>query len=268
MEVREINIENIAVSAQNTRKKLQAGEEDSSLEDLARSIRQKGLLSPIVVRAMGPKNYELIAGQRRLLACKRLGMQQIPAIVRTDLDDTDATAISLIENVHRADMDPLDKARAFRGLSDHYTGDQERVSKETGVSTATIKKYLSLLELPEELQERLSTSEGPAKIDALYTLSRTFKDKAQMAEVYDRISGFTQTIQKEILKRSEGDISRIPELVEEAMEGAFDTQTCRGLKGKFMCEYIPEELADTVMQLVERYRDGKVPLKELVKRLK
>lgn len=268
MEVREIDIDRITVSAQNTRKRLDAGQEDSSLEDLANSIREKGLLSPIVVRTRGAGGYELIAGQRRLLACRKLAMHSIPAIVRTDLDDTDAAAISLIENVHRADMDPLDKARAFHQLSDHYGGDPNRVSKETGVTVATVRKYLALLELPTEIQERLSTSEGPTKIDALYTLTRTFADKEQMAEVYDRIAGFNQRIQKEILKRSEGNISRIPELVEQAMEGAFDTLTCAGLKGKFMCDYIPEELADTVIELVDRYTKDKVPLKELARRLK
>ena len=126
MEVREIEIDRITVSAQNTRKKLDAGQEDSSLEDLANSIREKGLLSPIVVRIIGAGTYKLIAGQRRLLACRKLAMHSIPAIVRTDLDDTDAAAISLIENVHRADMDPLDKARAFQQLSEHYGGDLRR----------------------------------------------------------------------------------------------------------------------------------------------
>jgi len=72
-----------------------------------------------------------------------------------------------------------------------------------------------------------------------------------------------------ILRESGGDTtSKIPELVAEAMEGAFNARTCRGLKGKFMCEYIPGELADTVIDLVERYKTGKVPLKQLVKSLK
>lgn len=195
-------------------------------------------------------------------------MRSIPAIVRSGLDDTDATAISLIENVHRADMDPMDKARAFQQLSQHHGSDFSRVSKETGVSVGTIRKYLSLLALPPQLQQRLSTSEGPAKIEALYTLTRTFPDPGVMAEVYEQIGGFKQDIQVAILRESGGDPSRIPELVTEAMEGAFSTRTCRGLRGKFMCEYIPDELADMVIDLVERYKTGKMSLKELVKSLK
>ncbi len=88
-----------------------------------------------------------------------------------------------------------------------------------------------------------------------------------MVEVHEQISGFTQTIQKEILKRSNGVVSRVPELVQEAMEGAFKTQTCRGLKGKFMCEYIPEELADSIIQLVERYTAGGVSIKRIIEKL-
>lgn len=267
MEVREIEIDKIVISAQNTRKKLDAGQEDSSLEDLAASIREKGLLQPIIVRAAGG-GYELISGQRRLLACQKIGMRSLPAIVRGGLDDTDATAISLIENVHRADMDPLDKARAFQQLNQHYEGDHGRVSKETGVSVGTIRKYLSLLALPPELQEHLSTTEGPAKIEALHALTRIFPNQREMAEVYEQIGGFKQDIQVAILRESGGDISKVPDLVAEAMEGAFNTRTCRGLKGKFMCEYIPEELVDTVIDLVTRYATGKVPLKQLVKSLK
>ncbi len=267
MEIREIEIGQITVSVQNTRKKLDAGQEDSSLEDLAASIREKGLLQPIIVRPID-RGYELISGQRRLMACRQIGMQAIPAIVRDGVDDVDATAISLIENVHRADMNPPDKARAFQQLAQHYGRDLSRVSKETGVSVSTIKKYLSLLELPLELQERLSTSEGPAKIDALHTLARTFKTPEEMAEAYQHIAGFKQDIQVAILRESGGDVSKIPELVAEAMEGAFNARTCRGLKGKFMCEFIPEELADTVIELVTRYTTRKLPLKELVKGLK
>mgnify|MGYP001125021202 CR=1 FL=1 len=78
-------------------------------------------------------------------------------------------------------------------LSQHYAGDQERVSKETGVSVGTIRKYLSLLALPPELQERLSTTERPAKIEALHALTRIFPNQREMAEVYEQIGGSSRT---------------------------------------------------------------------------
>src|SRR5882762_6108609 len=98
----------IRVPARNTRKDLGAGNEDSSIEDLAGSGREKGLLNPVMVRLTRSGDYEIIAGQRRFLACQKLGWSNIPALIRSDVEDTDATAISLIENVHRAEMKPTD----------------------------------------------------------------------------------------------------------------------------------------------------------------
>jgi ParB family chromosome partitioning protein len=80
---------------------------------LALSIREKGLLSPITVLKNYDGTFDLIVGQRRFLACKQLGWKTIPAIIREEMDDTDATVSSLVENVHRADMSPIDKARAY-----------------------------------------------------------------------------------------------------------------------------------------------------------
>lgn len=254
MEVKEIPIDQIEVSAFNTRKDLTAGTEDSSIDDLAASINEKGLLNPVMVRTTSAGRFELIAGQRRLLACRKLGMRTIPCMVRAQMDDADATAISLIENVHRAEMNPMDKARAFAALREKYGGDNERVSHETGIGVGTVKKYLTLLSLPEEIQARVSTAEGPARIESLSTLARTFTHPEDMLEAYNKTAGFTQEIQKQILKASAGDISRIDELVVQAQEGAFDTKMCRGLAGKLMCEYIPEELAPSVIQMVDQWR--------------
>ena len=145
MEIKEINLDDIDISEFNTRKDLGAGTEEASLDDLANSIREKGLLSPIMVRKKNGK-YDLVAGQRRFLACKKIGLQTIHSIIRDDLDDTDATIISLIENVQRADMNPLDKAKAYKIIYEKYK-DYKKVAKETGVSVSTIKKYLTLLNL-------------------------------------------------------------------------------------------------------------------------
>jgi ParB family transcriptional regulator, chromosome partitioning protein len=254
MDLREVPLDQITVSEFNTRKDLGAGTEDSSLDDLAASIKEKGLLNPIMLRATASGSYELIAGQRRLLACKRLGMTSIPALIRSQMDDGDAVAISLIENVHRAEMNPLDKARAFAALRDRYGGDIARVSKETGIGAQTVRRYLALLLLPDEIQERISTSEGPARVESLALLTRTFSRPEDVREAYDKTVGFSQEIQKQIIKATGGDISRLDQLVAQAQEGAFDTKFCRGLAGKLMCEYIPQELAESVVELVEQWK--------------
>lgn len=193
MEVKEIKLDDINLSEFNTRKDLDAGTEDTNLDDLANSIKEKGLLNPIIVMKRQDGKYDLIAGQRRFLACKKLGWKTIPAIIRDKLDDTDATIISLVENVHRADMNPVDKARAYQKIYEKYK-DYNRVAKETGVSISTIKKYLALLNLAPSILEKLTTAEGPAGISTLSKLAETFSPEEQ-EEALEEISGFKQNIQ-------------------------------------------------------------------------
>src|SRR3990172_324110 len=166
-----ISLGKLFVSELNTRKDLRAGQEDSGLQELAASIREKGLLSPLIVRPVSAGRYEVLVGQRRLLACRQIGYDPVPCLVRDGADDADAVALSLIENVHRADMHPLDKAKALKAMYDRY-GSYERVARETAWSASTVRKYVQLLSLPEELQQKLSTAEGPAKVSALAKIGR------------------------------------------------------------------------------------------------
>ena len=235
METKEIDIESIRVSERNARKDLGAGTEDAGLDDLVSSIREHGLLNPVTVVAGPDGYYYLIAGQRRFLACKRIGKTTIPAIVRDDLDDADATVISLVENVHRADLSPMDKARAFQSIYSRH-GDFKRVAQETSVSSSTVRRYLSLLKLAPSIQEGLSTSDGPAGIITLSKLAETFPAEEQESVLYE-IGGFKQPIQGEILKRSGGDLNNIQQLRDQALEGAFDTTTCN----EGLCFDIPDD---------------------------
>lgn len=223
--VRDIPLSELDVSPLNTRKDLGAGAEDSSLENLAESIARMGLLEPVTVRPATKGRWELIAGQRRYLACKSLGWKTIPAIVRDQLDDAAATSLSLIENVHRADMAPLDKAHAFLRLVEDK-GNVTSVARATGFSEQTIRRYLDLTRLPQRLQAELSTKHGPIGIEALSTLARIFPDDEEAMEAYDRTRGFTRDVQSEILKQSEGDLSRLDQLAERAREGLFNVRTC------------------------------------------
>ncbi|QLH05994.1 hypothetical protein C5F50_02070 [Nitrosopumilus ureiphilus] len=117
--------------------------------------------------------YDLIAGQRIFLASKKIGLNTIPAIIRSDLNDTDATIISLIENVQRADMNPLDKDKAYKTIYEEYN-DYTKVAQETEVSISTIKKYLTLLNLSSTLQDKLTTSDGPTGLGLYQNLQKHF----------------------------------------------------------------------------------------------
>ncbi len=257
-EVKDIPLALIDTSSLNVRKDLGAGTEDSSIDDLAQSIQQKGLLSPITVRPSGYR-YELIVGQRRYLACKKLGITSIRAIVRHGASDTDSKEISLVENVHRAEMHPLDKARALRDLLETYQGDVNRVVKETGISQQTVKRYLALSTLPPEIQDKLSTSEGPAKVSALATLSQTFSDPTEMVAAFNKISGFSQTVQQAILKASGGNVEKLSILREQALAGAFDVRTCHGIDGMLVCqelEDLPAKFQKAVVGVIRRQAES------------
>lgn len=265
MEVKDIKLTMIELSEFNARKDLAAGTEDTGIDDLANSINEKGLLSPVTVRRNDNGTFSLVAGQRRYLACKRLGWETIPAIIRDIADDTDATIISLIENVHRADMNPIDKARAYQKIYLKY-GEHAIVAKETGVSTSTVRKYLSLLNLAPTIQNRISTVDGPAGIGTLSKIAHTFSPEEQES-VLDKIGGFKQQIQLEMIKRSDGDLSKLDTLKTEAMEGAFDMHVCRGLVS---CSFIPEELIDPIKHAIKEFENkGNIEsLKDVVKKLK
>jgi len=256
-QTQQIDINKINVSASNTRKDLDAGTEDSTIDSLAESISKQGLLNPPMVRQTGGR-YELIAGQRRYLACKKLGWKTIPCFVRNDLSDEEATAISLVENVHRAEMNPIDKANALQILLEHHKKRFDKVTKETGIGIQTIKRYLALLELPNELKQKISTAEGPAKVQALALLVKTFPDKGAMLQVYNEIAGFTQQVQNEIIKQSGGDLSKIDGLVEMAHEGVFRSVTCRGVGD---CDFVPmwiQVVNDALKRQDDKVKDVRV----------
>ncbi|HYX09283.1 MAG TPA: ParB/RepB/Spo0J family partition protein [Bacteroidales bacterium] len=231
----DIPLSKLEVSAFNTRKDLDAGQEDSGIQELSTSIQKKGLIQPLIVRPMSNGNYEVISGQRRLKACRRIDFKTVPCIVRENIDNTDAMTLSLIENIHRADMNPMDKANTINILYEKY-GSQKKVSDETGWSSSTISKYLSLIKLPDEIKNKITTSESAAKITALSRLAKTFSGKEAL-DVYEKINGFNQRIQEEIIKQSKGDPSQIDGLVNEVQEGVFDVRHCGGLYG---CEIIKE----------------------------
>jgi ParB family chromosome partitioning protein len=249
MIVKEIPIKDIDISQFNTRKNLADGQGDSTIEDLAKSIAKQGLLSPITVFQRPGGKYALIAGQRRLLACKQLEWTAIPAIVRDSMDAVDATAISLVENVHRADMNPLDKARAFKILADKF-GNLESVSRETGVGVSTIRKYIQLLDLAPELQERLAAGEAK-NTQALARLAQQIEDPNKQIEAWDRITGFTQDVQQEIIKRLDSGLDNLDELVDNATEGTFGYHMVRNCP--FDCPKIPEPLKKQVASMIEEF---------------
>jgi ParB/RepB/Spo0J family partition protein len=250
MVVQDIPIEKVDVSRSNTRKDLNDGQHDSSIDDLAHSIATHGLQSPVIVSLTESGRYALVAGQRRFLAHKKLGRPTIPAFVRDDLSEVDAIAISLVENVHRAEMNPIDKAKAYRALQG-VLGDLHSVSRRTGVSVATIRKYLSLLGLSPELQSSVSAGEVK-NTESLANLALRVSDPQHQQQVWDRIGSFKGDVQQQIIKRLDSDLGNLNDLVDSAVEGQFNYAVVRNCP--FDCPTIPGSLKPAVARLVEEHR--------------
>ena len=130
----------------------------NSLEELADSIAQNGLLQPILVREYGLGRYQIIAGERRFRASKIAGLTEIPAII-LDKDDRKVAEIALIENIQREDLNPIEEAMAFKALSEEYQLTQEELSLKVGKSRSAIANSTRLLDLPEEVLTLVASGE-------------------------------------------------------------------------------------------------------------
>ncbi len=138
--------------------------DESELSDLAASIEQVGVLQPIIVRPVG-KGYEIIAGERRYQAARRVGLKTVPAIVK-EIDDDVSLELALIENIQRSDLNSIEEARAYKELLARTGMTQEQLSKKISKSRSAISNALRLLDLPEEVQQLVfdgSLSAGHAR---------------------------------------------------------------------------------------------------------
>lgn len=128
--------------------------DDVHLAELTASVRADGLLQPILVRALGPQRYEIIAGERRYRASKAAGLSEVPVVVR-EVSDAKAFELALVENVQREDLDPIEEADAYRHLADTYGMTQEQIAQRVGKDRTTVANALRLLKLPEGVRRAL-----------------------------------------------------------------------------------------------------------------
>jgi ParB family chromosome partitioning protein len=162
--------------------------DEESLAELADSIREVGLLQPILVRPAGDA-YELIAGERRWRAARRLGMQTVPALVKTT-EDAGALEQALVENVHRAGLDPLEEAAAYQQLVEDFGLSQQQVAARVGRSRVTISNTLRLLQLPPSIQKLVhdgQLSGGHARA-LLGSPDRSFQEQLARRAVKEQLS--------------------------------------------------------------------------------
>ena len=142
--------------------------DEASLEDLTNSIKERGVIQPIIVRSSNSDKtkFEIIAGERRWLAAQRAGLHSVPIVI-TDVDDLKSLEFAIVENVQRNDLNPLEEAQGYKRLIDEFSYDQEKVSKFIGKSRSHISNSLRLLTLPDDVINLIETQKltaGHAKI--------------------------------------------------------------------------------------------------------
>ena len=158
----EVELSLIRPPQENPRKQF----EERDLDELSESIREHGIIQPIVVVRQGAAGYEIVSGERRYRAAKRLELAKVPVVIRSNDNDQELSEIRLIENIQRADLNPLEVAIAYQKLINDYKLTQEELSKRVGKNRASIANSLRLLNLPKQLLEALadgSLSTGHAK---------------------------------------------------------------------------------------------------------
>jgi ParB family chromosome partitioning protein len=173
------------------------------LQELADSIREHGILQPLIVtRGPGNDEYTLIAGERRLQASRRAGLDRVPVLVR-EASDAQRLELALIENVQRADLSPLETADAYHQLSEEFSFSHEDIAKRVGKSRVAVTNTLRLLKLPEKAREALSAgqiSEGHAR--ALLALPTQQAQSAAVDTVLKRGLSVRQT--EELVRKLAG----------------------------------------------------------------
>jgi ParB family chromosome partitioning protein len=215
---------------------------DSDLVDLAASIKEKGVLQPILLRAVTgqPYNYEIVAGERRFRASKLAGLSEIPAVIKK-LDDNNAMEIALIENVQRENLNPIEEAAAYKNIIDKCNYDMSDVCRLIGKSESYIRNSMRILDLPENVRDMVakgaisaSHARTIAVADNPAALAQEIIDKklsvADVARAVKNVKragksrGFTnKTIAASDIKRIESDIQKslkVPAKIVERRGGA------------------------------------------------
>ena len=184
--------------------------DNDKLEDLSKSIKERGIIQPIIVRRSKDPTakFEIIAGERRWLAAQRAGLHTVPIVV-TEADDLKSLEIAIIENIQRHDLNSIEEAKGYQKLIDEFSYDQERVAKFIGKSRSHISNSLRILSLPKEvisLVENNKLSQGHAKIlvgmeNAFFLAKKIIDKKLSVRQAENLVKIFrTKTIRKQKVK--------------------------------------------------------------------
>jgi len=239
--------------------------DDDELSALGASIREHGILQPLVVRQVGER-FQLIAGERRLRAAQTVGLPSVPVHV-VDFNDQQVLEAALVENIHRADLNPIEKAQGFKDYLKRFDMTQEQLAGRLGLDRTTISNLINLLDLPLEVQEsvrRLQISLGHAKV--LKGLANSERQIAVCREIIAR--GLSVRATEGMLKDQESETSSSPskktlektshvQALESELQQSLSTHVEIRLKGKDRGQIVLSfDTNDDFERLLEVLRKG------------
>lgn len=236
---------------------------EEKLQELADSIKEKGLIEPIlVVRSVAPGEYELIAGERRLRASKMAGLNEIKAIIKDGASDKDKLDLALVENIQREDLNPIEEAKAYKKYAEEYKYTQEQIAKVVNKNRSVIANTLRLLNLPENIQTMIiegKISSGHGRMLASIAdeqkqqelVNQILNEGLNVREVEIKVS---EVKNRTGAKNSQPQDAEITNLIDE-LQRIFGTKVSisgNGKKGKIVLNYNNLDDLERISLLLKR----------------
>lgn len=234
-----------------------------ALQDLADSIKAQGLVQPVVVRRIDGGNYELIAGERRWRASQIAGLHTIPAIIR-DIPDQAAAAMSLIENIQREDLNPLEEALAMSRLIADFGLTHQQTAESVGRSRAAVSNLLRLLDLEEKTKELLDTRQldmgharallglsGQVQTDTAISVAKKQMSVRETEKLVKRIASADQDSNKKVAPVKALEVQKLEQSLSETLGARVNIQYNTKGKGKLVVEYNNLDELDGILEHIK-----------------
>ena len=243
--------------------------DESALQELAASIREIGLVTPITLRQMGENEYQIIAGERRWRAATLAGLTTIPAYIRT-AEDEKVMEMALVENIQREDLNPIEIALAYQHLSETTGMTQERISSRVGKSRTSITNYMRLLKLPAQIQIALKNKDidmGHARallsIDSPSTQLKLFKEVQRNGYSVRKVEELVQKLKNgesiQTIKKPDSQLSLEYSILRDRLSDLFKVKvqmTCSSQgKGKISIPFANEDELEHVMNIIDKIKN-------------
>ena len=233
--------------------------DEESLDDLVNSIKERGVIQPIIVRKSNSDNskYEIIAGERRWIASQKAGLHEIPVVV-TNVDDLKSLEFAIVENVQRHDLNPLEEAQGYKRLIDEFSYDQEKVSRFIGKSRSYISNSLRLLNLPKEVLnyvEQKKITAGHAKIlvgleNALFLANKFIDKKLSVRQAENLVKIFRKS-KNNISKKIDPNILELENSISEKIGLSVSIKNSKNNKGVISFYYKELEQLNKIIDIIK-----------------